>query len=378
MSNPQGQPFHEFQPSQAPEAGGAKGNYIEFDPNAASAHGHAAAPMIQTQSSADTFSPRPDFFAARDALEKMLGGASARISAFAATSVDMAGRENIVGFGVGFKYSGNTLTGDVAAKIYVREKLPLAQVSKAAQAPATIDGIATDVESIGEVLLHSYAKRYPRPVPCGVSISNIHLNGSGTLGCLVVLSNNKLCLLSNNHVLANENSANIGDPIIQPGNAEPVPAPDQIIGQLENFVVIKATGNLVDAAVAWTSQKLVSPAHVTYHVNPNPLAPSLGMTVMKNGRTTQSTIGVITEVGVNISVGYDPFPAGAEMRDQIAIRGIGGPFSMPGDSGSLIVTAATKQPVALLFAGSGDNSMTFANPIGAVMSALNISGIVGP
>jgi hypothetical protein len=53
-----------------------------------------------------------------------------------------------------------------------------------------------------------------------------------------------------------------------------------------------------------------------------------------------------------------------------------GPFSMPGDSGSLIVTASTKQPVALLFAGSSDNSMTFANNIQAVKAALGIERFV--
>lgn len=265
-----------------------------------------------------------------------------------------------------------------AVKVYVREKLPLAKLSKKAQIPSNVDGVATDVEAVGEVLLQSYAKRYPRPVPCGVSISNINLNGSGTLGCLVVLNNGRLCLLSNNHVLANENAAKIGDAIIQPGNAEPFPAPDQVIGALEKFIPIQATGNLVDAAVAWTSLKLVAPNHVTYNMAPQPFAATLGMSVLKNGRTTQSTLGMVTDVGVNITVGYDPFPAGAEMRDQIAIRGVNGPFSKPGDSGSLIVTAASKQPVALLFAGSNDNSITFGNVIANVMSALGIERFLTP
>src|SRR5439155_26111402 len=140
-------------------------------------------------------------------------------------------------------------------------------------------------------------------------------------------------------VLANENAAQIGDAIIQPGNAEPVEAPDQVIGTLENFIAIQATGNLVDAAVALSSFAMVSPKHVTYQLTPTPLEPTIGLTVVKDGRTTQSTVGMITDLHVNISVPYDPFPAGAEMREQVGIRGIQGPFSMPGDSGSLIVTA---------------------------------------
>jgi len=309
-------------------------------------------------------------------LEKIVGGYHTRLSAFAATSPDSTGRENIVGFGVGLRCCAGTLTGDITAKVYVREKLPLARVSSTARVPSQVAGLSTDVEAVGELLLHSYAKRFARPVPCGVSVSNINLNGSGTLGCLVVLNNNKLCLLSNNHVLANENAAQIGDEIIQPGNAEPAPAPDQVIGVLENFIPIQATGNLVDCAVAFTTFASVSPNHVTYTLNPTSTGATIGLTVMKNGRTTQSTAGIVTDLGVNISVPYDPFPAGAEMRDQIGIRGVAGPFSKPGDSGSLIVTLNTKQPVALLFAGSNDNSITFGNPIAAVISALGINRFV--
>ena len=40
---------------------------------------------------------------------------------------------------------------------------------------------------------------------------------SGTLGSLLQGSDNKKYLLSNNHVLARSDQANVGDPIIQPG-----------------------------------------------------------------------------------------------------------------------------------------------------------------
>jgi hypothetical protein len=345
---------------------------IQFDPKAATAQPAA----VQVQTSADTILPNADWKQARDELERKLGGHRARTKAFATAKPDVAGRENIVGFAVGLRYAANSLTGHLAVKVFVREKLPLAQVTEAAQVPTQVAGFDTDVEAIGEVVLHSYTSRYPRPLPCGVSVSNVNLPGSGTLGCLVVLNSGKLCILSNNHVLANENNAHVGDAIIQPGNAEPVEAADQVIGTLENFIPIQASGNLVDAAVALTSFDLVSSKHVTYQLNPVPLVPTIGMTVAKDGRTTQSTVGMITDLHANISVRYDPFPSGAEMRDQIGIRGVRGPFSMPGDSGSLIVTAATKQPVALLFAGSGNNSITFANPIQAVQAALGIDRFV--
>lgn len=350
----------------------SKSKITQYESKEASAA--PATPRLQT--SADTMMPAPDWKQARDELEGRLGGPSTRIRAFAATAPDSSGRENIVGFAVGLRYAARALTGELAVKVFVREKLPMDRVSKSTQVPREIAGMSTDVEAIGEIIPQSYTARYPRPVPCGVSTSNIKLPGSGTIGCLVLTKDGKLCMLSNNHVFANENAALVGDEIIQPGNAEPADGANAVIGTLDRFVPIQATGNLVDAAIALTSFTLVSPKHVTYQLNPEPLEPTIGMTVMKNGRTTQSTVGMVTDLHVNITVGYDPFPAGAEMRDQIAVRGISGSFSMPGDSGSLIVTAASKQPVALLFAGSSDNGVTFGSPISAVMSALDIERFV--
>ncbi|HZZ41695.1 MAG TPA: hypothetical protein VFE58_02055, partial [Tepidisphaeraceae bacterium] len=159
--------------------------------------------------------------------------------------------------------------------------------------------------------------------------------------------------------------------------SEPASLPTTI-GLLENFVPIRSSGNLVDCAVAATEFSAVSPNFITYSIdNPIPVEPAIGMAVMKNGRMTQSTTGMITCIGITISVGYRPFPAGAEMRDQIAISGVGGPFSLPGDSGALVVTLATHQPVALLFSGGMDNSLSYANRMANVMSALNIARIVG-
>jgi hypothetical protein len=119
---------------------------------------------------------------------------------------------------------------------------------------------------------------------------------------------------------------------------------------------------------------MVNPSHVTYTLNPNPIAARLGMTVKKNGRTTQSTVGTVSDISVNINVGYSG--GVAQFRNQLGIRGVGGVFSRGGDSGSLIVTANTNQPVGLLFAGRTDNSITFANPIAAVMDGLGIQRFV--
>lgn len=57
--------------------------------------------------------------------------------------------------------------------------------------------------------------------------------------------------------------------------------------------------------------------------------------------------------------------------DQIAIQGVSGHFSQPGDSGSLVWTwDQNRSPMGLLFAGGG--GYTFANPLQDVLNALDI------
>jgi hypothetical protein len=128
---------------------------IQYDPQATT----APAAAVQVLTSADTIFPHTDWKQARDELERKLGGHRARITAFAAAKPDISGRENIVGFGVGLRYAASALTGELAVKVFVREKLPMDQVAAATRVPPKVAGFDTDVEAIGEVVLHSYAIR---------------------------------------------------------------------------------------------------------------------------------------------------------------------------------------------------------------------------
>ena len=348
-------------------------NVIEFDPGAEDA------PVAEVQSVIDSsglLHPTADLLAARDTVLAQLGG----ISALAASASEAAeggefGVENIQAVGVGIKLTAGNYTGQIAVKVFVTEKTPVSRLSPAMSVPEQVDGIITDVEEIGEISAFSYAKHYPRPVPCGVSCGHVDIT-AGTLGAMAVLNNNRLVFLSNNHVLANENNAHKGDHIIQPGRVDGGKDPQHLIGVLEQFTPINFPGpNTVDAAVAWTSFQLVKPSHVTYQLNPNPVSPTLLLSVIKNGRTTQATVGTITASHVNgVRVRYTS--GVAIFDDQFIIQGIGGrPFSQGGDSGSVIVSAGTCQPVGLLFAGSPTH--TIANPIANVCNALGIDRLVG-
>jgi hypothetical protein len=369
---PADSPVEEFDEGAEPAA--EAGEVIEFDPKAQS-----GTPELEIQAadaSAGTVLPEAGLRQARDELKAILGGFEAVAAAAGkAISPGGLGLENIQAVGVGLKSTAGNYTGDLAVKVYVTEKAPLGKLASAATIPDEVNGYPTDVEAIGEITAFTYKARYPRPVPCGVSCGHLKIT-AGTIGCLMVLDNNRLCLLSNNHVLANQNNAQQGNPIVQPGRYDNGQMPHDLIGVLERFVQINFPGpNLVDAAAAWTSFRLVKPQHVTYRMNPLPLAPSLLLPVMKNGRTTQATLGVITGLWVdNVRVGYGS--GVAVFNDQLVIQGIGGKtFSAGGDSGSVIVSARTHQPVGLLFAGSSTH--TIANPIGLVMRQLGIRRFIG-
>ncbi len=213
-----------------------------------------------------------------------------------------------------------------------------------------------------------------RPAPNGVSLGHPDIT-AGTLGCLVQKGGTTY-ILSNNHVMANENLASINDPIYQPGPFDGGGPADQI-AQLNDFVnIVFSTGanNLVDAAIATVSTGDVTGGAVTYG-NPRSatIAAAVNMRVMKYGRTTEQTKGRVQGINATVNVGYDS--GTARFVNQIIIGG--GGFSSGGDSGSLIVVEKggnARRPVGLLFAGGGGT--TIANPIDDVLSAFGVT-VVG-
>lgn len=217
---------------------------------------------------------------------------------------------------------------------------------------------------------------FARPVPIGVSIGNVATCSAGTLGARVT-KGGKVYILSNNHVLAEENEADIGSDIIQPGryDTDPqcsIPA-DSHIADLAEFVPISFSGNnTVDAAIASTTTGDVGTETFSGgYGEPSSTTGSatVNMAVQKCGRTTSCTTGTVSSIDATIDVQYSG--GVARFVNQVVISGSKGPFSKAGDSGSLIVTNNTSAtPVALLFAGS--NTITVGNPINAVLSSLGI------
>lgn len=219
-----------------------------------------------------------------------------------------------------------------------------------------------------------------RPVPIGVSTGHPDIT-AGTIGARVT-DGTDVYALSNNHVYANENSASIGDTVIQPGTYDGGSSPAHDIGTLYDFQKIKFnnlfkclfTGkncNEIDAAIALSDTlKLGNATPSDGYGTPNSatVLPHVGLEVQKYGRTTSLTKGTITGINAMINVAYDS--GDALFVNQIIIEP--GSFSAGGDSGSLILTDdASINPVGLLFAGSP--SITVANPIGPVLSTFDVT-----
>ncbi len=319
-------------------------------------------------------------------------------------------KANVLGMGVGLKETEGKLTEEPAIVVLVRNKIPVQVLPKQDIIPKTIDGIKSDVKEVGEVVaLQSTTDRW-RPAPGGVSAGHYAIT-AGTLGAWVRdAATSKPLILSNNHVMANSNDAQKGDPVLQPGPLDGGSRENDTIAELERFVQIRfpdgeenngcsisraiiktlntvaswfgsatvfsasssAPLNEVDAAVAKPlSEEMVKQEILKIGQVSGIEKAKVDMNVKKCGRTTEFTTGKITVLDTTIQVGYGSGRV-ATFEHQILTSGM----SQGGDSGSLVVDEENRA-VGLLFAGS--DQVTVLNPIDTVMRLLNISiGGVNP
>jgi hypothetical protein len=225
----------------------------------------------------------------------------------------------------------------------------------------------------------------------------------GTLGSLVTRGGTQY-ILSNNHVLAKSDTAALGDPIVQPGLIDAGLTPDSkcdataatTVANLSQFVNLESessnSSSNIDAAIAQVVPGQVDPAGNILYLGgtvdsngvPVPDAPdagagipaTLGLEVAKSGRSTGLTCSTVLSVSIDTSVEYNKScdDTGAKFTvdydNQVDVTG--GDFAAEGDSGSLIVSQSTADPVALLYAGS--DSDVVGNPVAQVLSFFSSGG----
>lgn len=287
--------------------------------------------------------------------------------------------------------------------------------------PRSIDCKPTDVVQVGKIYanppIRSQTKEPQhgrwRPIKAGISCGHIDIT-CGTLGAVVVgiktstkrtLSNDNILsriwnwlmrlffsddtpdpptpdpedppeietgdrfLLSNLHVLNNENCGKKGDTVIQPGDYDGGVSPDDAVATVHEAVYIDPSGvNYVDCCLAKINKGIESKLgqYGDLPIKAPLLTPKVGLKVSKTGRTTFYTEGKITGINAASRIWYD---CGQVLFEKQIVIESGNPymFSDGGDSGSLIMDMDGR-PVALLFAGS--DVITLANPIGLVMDSL--------
>jgi hypothetical protein len=315
--------------------------------------------------------------------------------------IQLLARTNVVAAGAGYKITGGSKTSALSIVCSVTKKVASSQLSSKDLVPATLDGMPTDVIETGVIRALQSPTEKHRPAPGGVSIGHRDIT-AGTLGCLVK-KDGRSVILSNNHVLANSNAAEIGDPILQPGPYDGGRYPEDHIADLEQFIPINISGlpsecpiatgtadflnsiarlfgskvqlqaidrqqteNLVDAAIA----RPLNPEDVKDEILQigtiqGAAEGILGMAIKKSGRTTGLTTGEIQQVDVTVNVQYGEGQI-AQFTDQL----MAGAMSQGGDSGSAVLDESNHL-VGLLFAGS--DTTTIMNRIQNVFSALDVS-----
>jgi len=240
-----------------------------------------------------------------------------------------------------------------------------------------------EVRFVGRITKHAlpwYRERV-RPLRPGASVGH-YLITARTIGAIATEKKSKRpVILSNDHVLANENNAKAGDPILQAGSYDGGKRPKDVIAKLTNWVkLVLNRPSLLNAAIAAVEKSVaIEPSDykgigTLKGVHHDTLIPRLA--VAKIGRTTGLTHGRISAIEVDdVVVGYDI--GQISFDNQVEIESTeGGSFSAGGDSGSLILDEQNRA-CALLFAGSecgGPNGrgLTYANPIEVVLQRLAI------
>ncbi len=223
---------------------------------------------------------------------------------------------------------------------------------------------------VGDISALKPTERH-RPAFPGISIGHFNIS-AGTFGCLTVDGDDTLHILSNNHVLADLDGADTGDPVLQPGPADGGSRSADTIAELSEWVPIDVQGlNRVDAALAKPLDSSdVSPEIPDVGRVKGLTSPRLNDVVMKSGRTTGHTSGTLTGLSTTVKVKMGEHDVLFE--DQISVEGEKEieRFSEGGDSGSLIMDKE-RRAIGLLFAGSA-TGVTFANPINDVLSKLSV------
>ncbi|WP_227268407.1 DNA/RNA non-specific endonuclease [Roseobacter weihaiensis] len=278
---------------------------------------------------------------------------------------------NVTSIGIGRK-NGD---GEISVVFTVREKLGVSALESLGSKvlPERIDtngrSVPTDVVQRSYKPSYTIVERGPAsalksrldPLVPGASVS--HPDGTaGTLGAIVFdATSGAPCILSNWHVLHGE-TGQIGDRIVQPGPFDDNNTKDNTCGSL----LRSHLGIAGDCALARIEERSFERAVYGLDTVLTQIADvSLGDTVVKTGRTTGTTYGIVRRTDVIVQIDFG---------DTVGTQDIGcfeiapnpefpaadGEISMGGDSGAIWIISESERATdifaGLHFAGEGDAS----------------------
>src|SRR2546428_1958898 len=271
------------------------------------------------------------------------------------------GSKNVVGVGGAEKNRRGKSTGEMALTFYGVKKFKDKKKLRGHElvppaVPLALTGgkpVPTDVVQLGRLRLEAGAS--VPAIQSGKSVGRADEDKAGTLGAIVTDGSVRYAL-SNSHVLAKNGRAKRGK-IVYPGRLDGGKPPGDVIGELTKTARWKLGGefvNNVDAAIARLDQKRfpsLSTAIRGIGTGRGTTTARRRMKVVKVGRTTGRTTGTIMDTHFHFTF---PYPGVGEIgyANQILITR----FTDAGDSGSLVVDAATKKAVGLHFAGAPQGS----------------------
>jgi endonuclease G len=280
---------------------------------------------------------------------------------------------NVSSIGIGYKIRGGRQTKDVSIQFTVATKAEPEALDAldTVALPETITVAGVEVPT--DVLQRAYHPDFRvvaeadanarkiriDPVRPGVSVGHPAIS-AGTIGAVVYdVETGRPCVLSNWHVLNGE-TGTLGDTVVQPGAHDDNRTDRNHLGPL----VRSHLGIAGDAAIAAIEGRGIDPTILELDVAPDELGdPELGDKVVKSGRTSGVTHGIVRRIDTIAKIDYGG-PAGVvevgcfEIGVDPAKRPADGEVSQGGDSGAAwVFKAANGRPNKVLaglhFAGEG-------------------------
>lgn len=291
-------------------------------------------------------------------------------------------QSNVTSVGIGYKVKDRKSSKELSIQFTVGRKV----------APEALESIgATELPkflSVGgvqvptDVLQRNYAttarevklevkleaasprKGVANPIVPGISVGHPAIT-AGTVGCVVYdAASGAPHILSNWHVLEGA-TGKTGDSIVQPGRHDDSRVDRNVVGKL----VRSHLGVAGDCAIASIDERRLAPEILGLNVAVKRIGePELGDRVVKSGRTTDVTYGLVQRIHVTVRMDYDGVGSKQigcfEIGPDPAHRAPDGEISMGGDSGAAWLSVkgnqTTDMMLGLHFAGEVGNQPEFA------------------